>query len=99
MLEFGFPAALARNPASHPTYIIGQARGTVIGLLISIFYARGQYEAVDLIMATVGFYAGAVDSWVVWRAGNRPKAVFRLVASWIIGGLGLWGLTASGARG
>ncbi|KAI6080689.1 hypothetical protein F4821DRAFT_265673 [Hypoxylon rubiginosum] len=94
MLEFGMPAHVAEAPAARPAFVVGNVRTTVIGSLVFIFYARGQLDAVDTIMAVTGAYAGLVDSWVVWREGNTGKAVSRLVSSWVIAALGFVGFTA-----
>lgn len=88
MQEFGFPARIASAPAAGPVMVIGQARGTVIGLLVFLFYSRNQFELVDTVMAVTGAYAGLVDSYVVWKEGNPRHALFRLISSGLIS---LWG--------
>lgn len=95
--EFGFLPHISNSPAAQPIMVVAQTRGAVLGMLMAIFYWRGQYAEVDLILALYGGYAGVVDSWVVWRQGNRGKAVFRLVGSWAIAAAGLGGLTVKGA--
>ncbi|KAK3314972.1 hypothetical protein B0H66DRAFT_328836 [Apodospora peruviana] len=94
MLEFGFPAHIATSPAAHPVMVSASARTTVLGLLTWMYYLGGQYEVVDTILAVFGFYAGVVDGIVVWKTGNRGKAVFRVVGSGVIGVCGAVGLTA-----
>ncbi|KAJ7033127.1 hypothetical protein C8F04DRAFT_1210959 [Mycena alexandri] len=98
MLEFGLPARIAENPAAAPVMVVGTVRTTIIGLLMLNFYARGQLEVVDTIMAVTGAYAGLVDSYVVWEEGNPSKAVFRLVSSWLIAAWGVAGMTAGRPR-
>lgn len=51
MLEFGFPANIADTPADAPVMMIGQARATVIGLLVFLLYSRSQWDLIDLVMA------------------------------------------------
>lgn len=93
--EFGFPPTIATSAAAAPVIIVGQARLSVIGLALFVFYARGQLEVVDTILAILGFYAGLVDSWTVWRTGSPPSwALFRLVSSWMVGVWGVVGGTA-----
>ncbi|KAI1180007.1 hypothetical protein F4777DRAFT_574291 [Nemania sp. FL0916] len=92
--EFGFPSHIANAPAAAPVFRAGNARTIVIGLLTSTFYLRGQLEAVDTVVAITGAYCGLVDSYVVWKAGNPRKALFRLVSSAALSACGLWGLTA-----
>ncbi|KAM7189341.1 hypothetical protein V8F33_010120 [Rhypophila sp. PSN 637] len=96
ILEFGFPERVAGEPATHPIMAIGMARTTVLGLLLFLFYFRGQYREVDTLMAVMGFYVGIVDSWFVWKeTGLLGWPAFRLVASWFFGAWGLAGMTAS----
>ncbi|KAI1818713.1 hypothetical protein GGS20DRAFT_526594 [Poronia punctata] len=94
MLAFGLPARIASaTAASHPVFLINNARTTVIGLLTFLFYSRGQLDAVDSIMAVTGAYCGLVDSYVVWKEGSPGKAIFRLVSSGLISAWGFWGCT------
>lgn len=93
MQEFGFAARIANAPAAGPVMIIGQARGTIIGLLVFLFYSRNQLELVDTVMAVTGLYAGLVDSYVVWKEGNGRYAAFRLISSGLISAWGFAGLT------
>ncbi|KAI1761493.1 hypothetical protein GGR53DRAFT_23833 [Hypoxylon sp. FL1150] len=94
MLEFGMPPRVAEAPAARPVFVVGNARTTVLGALVFIFYARGRLDAVDTILAVTGAYAGLVDSWVVWREGKSKNALFRLVSSWAVSAIGLVGFTA-----
>ncbi|KAG8160827.1 hypothetical protein KVR01_009091 [Diaporthe batatas] len=94
MLEFGFPARIAEAPAAAPVKVVGQARGTVIGLLVFTFYSRSQFDQVDLAMAVTGTYCGLVDSYVVWKEGNPRKALFRLVTSGLLAAWGWAGWTS-----
>jgi hypothetical protein len=96
--EFGFLPAIAQSPAAQPVMVAASTRGAVLGALMAIFYARGQYEDVDLILMLLGGYAGITDSWVVYREGNKRFGVFRLSASWLIAAAGWAGLTAKGGR-
>ncbi|KAK6063408.1 hypothetical protein SCUP234_07212 [Seiridium cupressi] len=95
ILEFGFPARYADTQATHPVMAAGSVRTTVLGLLTFIFYLQQKYAEVDTILAVFGAYAGSVDSYLVWKAGNGRKAAFRFVASWAIAACGFAGLTAS----
>ncbi|KAH8883745.1 hypothetical protein GQ53DRAFT_663242 [Thozetella sp. PMI_491] len=92
--EFGFPARIAEAPAAAPVHAVGAVRTTVLGMLLFIYYSRGQMEVVDTILAVMGGYAGLVDSYVVWKEGQRGKAIFRLVSSGLIPAWGFAGLTA-----
>lgn len=84
MQEFGFPDKIASAPTSGPVMVIGQVRGTIIGLLVFLFHSRNQLALVDTVMAVTGAYAGLVDSCVVWKEGNPRHALFRFVSSGLI---------------
>lgn len=94
MTEFGFPANIASAPAAAPVMVIGQVRGTIIGLLVFLFYSRNQLELVDTVMAVTGAYAGLVDSYVVWKVGNPRMALVRFISSGLISAWGYAGWTA-----
>ncbi|KAK4163257.1 hypothetical protein QBC43DRAFT_68883 [Cladorrhinum sp. PSN259] len=98
MTEFGFPPHIAQAPQAVPVMMNGQARTTVLGILTFVFYFRGNYREVDTLMTVFGFYAGLVDSYIVWKANpaNLRWAFFRLAASWVFGVCGSVGLTGSG---
>ncbi|KAI1162482.1 hypothetical protein F5B18DRAFT_652610 [Nemania serpens] len=89
MREFGFPDRIAAAPEAAPVMVTGNVRTTIIGLLMLLFYSRGQYDTLDTFLAVTGAYAGLLDSYVVWREGRPGQAVFRLVSS---GFLSLWGI-------
>lgn len=84
MQEFGFPDKIASAPAAGPVMVIGQVRGTIIGLLVFLFYSRNQLALVDTVMAVTGAYAGLADSYVVWKEGNPRQVLFRLVSSGLV---------------
>lgn len=94
MREFGFPARIADAPAAAPVMVIGQARGTVIGLLVFLFYSRNQLDLVDDVTAVTAAYCAVVDAYVVWKEGERRNAVFRLVSSGMLAAWGYAGMTS-----
>ncbi|KAI0415870.1 hypothetical protein F5X98DRAFT_345143 [Xylaria grammica] len=98
MLEFGFPARVADTPAAAPVFVVGNARTTCLGFLMLLFYSRRQFAVVDTCLAVVGAYAGAVDSYVVWKEGNPRMALFRLVSSGFLSAWGYLGWTAAAGR-
>ena len=95
--EFGFLPAISNSRAAQPVMVVAQTRGAILGVLTAIFYLRGQYADVDLIMAIYGGYSGVVDGWVMYKEGRPGKGLFRLVASWCIMAAGLGGWTVKGA--
>lgn len=73
--------------------ILSSARITATGLAIFVFYFQGKFEAVDVILVTMG-YVGAVDGYVCWKEGVKGKAVFRAMCGAAIAAWGLYGMTA-----
>ena len=65
-----------------------------IGIMMWIFYIKGEYEAIDTAMAVLGTWVTAVDVWVCIRENVKGKAVFRGIAGGVIGMWGLMGMTA-----
>ncbi|KAI0160763.1 hypothetical protein GGR57DRAFT_391778 [Xylariaceae sp. FL1272] len=93
MRDFGFPNRIANSPEAAPVMVTGNVRTTVVGILMLLFYSRGQMDILDTFMAVCGAYAGLVDSYIVWREGNGRQAVFRLISSWLISAWGMLGWT------
>ncbi|KAM0335492.1 hypothetical protein ACHAQA_000540 [Verticillium albo-atrum] len=65
LLHFGFPASIADRPETWPVAQVGHARTTSLGLVMAVFYARGQYDVVDTIMGIMSGYLALVDGYVV----------------------------------
>lgn len=84
MLKFGLPASVADQRVTHPIWVIGHAKATVLGLLCFIFYSQGKYAEVDTVLVVFGGWSGVVDSYVVWKSGKPGMALFRIVGSWLI---------------
>ncbi|KAI1262871.1 hypothetical protein F5Y18DRAFT_429742 [Xylariaceae sp. FL1019] len=93
MRDFGFSSHIADSPEAAPVMITGSVRTTVLGMLVLLFYSRGQMDVVDTLLAVTGTYAGLVDSFIVWREGNLGHAVFRLFNSGFISAWGIMGWT------
>ncbi|KAI0019775.1 hypothetical protein F4780DRAFT_744798 [Xylariomycetidae sp. FL0641] len=94
MLELGFSADVAASPAAAPPMIIFGSRTTMLGALVVMFYYRRWYAAVDCVLMTLP-YTGLVEGCVVWREGNRRKAISRVVTGCFFGVCGALGVTAS----
>jgi hypothetical protein len=95
MLEFGFPARIADVPQAAPVMAVGNARTSALGFAMLLLYSRNQFDAVDTILAVIGFWAGAVDCYVVYKEGQPRQAIFRLVSSWLLAAAGYAGWTAA----
>ncbi|KAI0535046.1 hypothetical protein GGR58DRAFT_480560 [Xylaria digitata] len=94
LLAFGFPLHIAESPAAAPVMVIAQVRTTTIGLVMFVLYFKGQMEALDVILAVYGTFAGLIDSYTVWRQGRTRRALYRIATSGIGAACGFAGVTA-----
>ncbi|KAM0276850.1 hypothetical protein ACHAQH_006326 [Verticillium albo-atrum] len=76
-----------------PVARVGHARTTSLGLIMALFYVRGQYDVVDTIMGVMSGYLALVDGYVVWNEGFHGWAVFRLIGAGAFSAMGFAGLT------
>lgn len=74
---FGLPERIANSPHAQSPFILMTARIQAIGIMMWAFYLKGEYKAVDTVMAILGTWVTAVDVWVCIREGVKGKAVFR----------------------
>lgn len=79
MLSFGLPAHIANTDATWPVWVIAQAHTTVMGLLLFIFYFRGQLDVVDIVLGVSSAYAALIDSYIIYSEGEVAHAVIRLL--------------------
>ncbi len=93
---FGLPQRIATSPTASSPFILMTARIQAIGIMMCVFYAKGEYAAVDTVMAILGTWVTAVDVWICLKEGVRDKAVFRGVMGGLVGLCGWMGLTAVG---
>ncbi|KAG7144656.1 hypothetical protein HYQ46_006599 [Verticillium longisporum] len=77
LIHFGFPARIADRPEMWPVARVGHARTVSLGLIMALFYARGQYDVIDTIMGVMAGSLALVDACVVWNEGFHGWAVFR----------------------
>jgi hypothetical protein len=90
---FGLPERIATSPTAYSPWILYSSRIQATGMMILIFYAKGNYEAVDTVLSFIGFF-GVVDIWVCMREGVRDKAWQRGLMSAVVGMYGLLGWTS-----
>lgn len=90
---FGLPEKFAQSPIAQACFLLDSARLSVLGMAQLVFYLRGQYQAVDTIMALL-VYVGLVDGYVCWREGEPGAAIFRATCGIVIGAWGALGLTS-----
>lgn len=93
MREFGLPERIVASREAQSVMIVYSGRMTMVGMLMYYFYGKGQYAAIDAILASLA-YAGMIDGYVCWREGARGSAIFRLASSVLVAGLGAMGVTA-----
>jgi hypothetical protein len=98
MGHYGLPPRIANVPQTWPAWNAGNARTACLGILMAIFYARGQYDVVDTFMMVIGAYLGLVDCLVLWQQGLRSAGIGRLSGSLIFGSLGFVGFTQGRTR-
>ncbi|KAI0140366.1 hypothetical protein BJ166DRAFT_604721 [Pestalotiopsis sp. NC0098] len=77
MIGHGFPKRIANDSATWPVYKFTETRSWVIGLLMFIFYFRGQTEVVDTIMAVSSAHEAVFDCYILYSGGNAALAPFR----------------------
>ncbi len=80
VLEFGFPEHIANVPETWPLIKALNARHTLMGILMLIFYSRRQYDVLDTFLVLLSTYTVLVDCYVLWSEGARGWIVFRLVS-------------------
>ncbi|KAH9232044.1 hypothetical protein K456DRAFT_54530 [Colletotrichum gloeosporioides 23] len=91
--SFGLPERFAESSIAQACFILDGARLSVLGTVQLIMYLRGDYVAVDIILALL-VYVGLVDGYVCWREGEMGSAVFRAMSGVVIGTWGALGLTS-----
>ncbi|KAI0023826.1 hypothetical protein F4780DRAFT_727969 [Xylariomycetidae sp. FL0641] len=96
MRLYGLPAEVIGAPASRPAWEARQGRTVLLGLLMHVFYWRGQYAACDTLLVGVAFL-GLSDFWTLWRQqqGGGPWPFARLIFSAAFAATGWWGWTQS----
>ncbi|KAF1952228.1 hypothetical protein CC80DRAFT_495563 [Byssothecium circinans] len=85
MRSFGLPDRIANSPTAHSPFVLYGSRISAMGVLVFAAYARGDYVAVDFILALMGVFFGPVDVFVCWREGVGGKALFRGVSCAVVG--------------
>ncbi|TKX25760.1 hypothetical protein C1H76_1906 [Elsinoe australis] len=85
--EFGLPQRIAISKPAQTVMTTSSARVSAVGLSIWAMYFNGHYQAIDIVMASLG-YVGIIDCWVCWKEGVTGKAIFRVLAGSFISVLG-----------
>jgi hypothetical protein len=98
MISFGLPAHIADVPATWPLFKIAQAHTTVLGLILYIFYFRGELESVDTVLGVSSAYAALIDAHVLYSTGEVSSAVVQLLLTGSFAVWGLMGMTAGRSR-
>lgn len=95
--SFGLPDRIALSQPAQACFTLYGVRASAFGAAIWMFWLKGQFAAVDIMMLLQG-YAGMVDGWVCCREGWTGKGVFGVGVRLVVGIWGLLGLTARGAK-
>ncbi|KAL0932680.1 uncharacterized protein CTRU02_211643 [Colletotrichum truncatum] len=91
--SFGLPERFAQSPIAHACFLLSGARLSTLGMAQLLFYLRGDFFAVDIIMALL-VCVGLVDGFVCWQEGVPSAAIFRATSGLVIGAWGALGLTS-----
>ncbi|KAH8731663.1 hypothetical protein GQ44DRAFT_604351 [Phaeosphaeriaceae sp. PMI808] len=94
MRLYGLPDHIATSSSAQSPFLLYTSRIHAIGMMVLVFYARGDYAAVDTVMSFLGFL-GAMDVWVCVREGVKKKAVERGLTSLVVAAWGLAGMTSA----
>jgi hypothetical protein len=92
MRLFGLPNRIADAPSAQSAFVLYTSRIQSISALILIFYAKGDYAAVDTVMSMFGFM-GTVDVYLCVKEGIPDKALLRGVTSALVALWGWYGMT------
>jgi hypothetical protein len=90
---FGLPQRIAISKTAHPLMILSSARISAIGIAIWMLYLRKNYEAVDVVLTSIG-WIGVIDGYVCWNEGVPGKAVMRSTSSLLAMLWGVFGMTS-----
>jgi hypothetical protein len=93
LLEFGFPQHIADSKAAWPIIKVGSARVTSIGLALLGMYAGGHLEAMDVLLASMGWMA-LIDGIVCSQEGVAGSARFRVLSTSAVAIWGMLGMTS-----
>ncbi|KAH6641948.1 hypothetical protein C7974DRAFT_92762 [Boeremia exigua] len=93
ILTFGFPQNIASSRPAHPVMAVGSARITCTGIALWALYLKGHLEAMDIVLASLGWLA-LVDGYIVLQESGRGKATFRFLSAAVVAIWGMLGMTA-----
>ncbi|KAF7897748.1 uncharacterized protein EAF01_008714 [Botrytis porri] len=89
---FGFNEKIAVSKSAHPVMISGSARVTAVGLALWGLYLGDHFEAMDVVIASLGYLA-VVDGYVCWKHGVPGSVAFRTISAGVISLWGFFGMT------
>jgi len=92
LLKFGFPKEIATARAAWPVIEVGSARVTTIGLAMGAMYFGGHYEAMDILIASMGWMS-LIDGIVCRKEGAPGSTAFRVGLTTAVALWGLLGMT------
>lgn len=90
---YGLPERIASSPSAVSPWLLYVNRMQTVGMMILVFYAKGEYAAVDTVMAFVGVHAIA-DVYVCLKEGVPNAAIARGLMGATVSAWGLVGMTS-----
>lgn len=93
MLTFGLPKQIASSEAAAPLIRVEGSRVTTIGLAIWGTYLGGHLEAMDTLLACIGWMA-VIDGLVLAKVGVPGSARTRATYQSVVALWGLLGMTS-----
>lgn len=94
LLGYGMTEKIAISREAQIVYYGHSMRTSTLGLLLFAFYFKGDFAAVDMMMAFMAAYLGTADLILLWNFGNHSVLPVRLVSILLIGVWGFAGMTA-----
>ncbi|KAL5117412.1 hypothetical protein ACEQ8H_004728 [Pleosporales sp. CAS-2024a] len=93
ILAYGLSEKIASSETAWPLIKIEGSRVTTIGLAIWSIYLSGHLEAMDTLLACIGWMA-AVDAYVCSKDGAPGSAKMRGIYQGVVSTWGLLGMTS-----
>lgn len=87
MREYGLPPSFHNQRDVGIVWGVYGTRMTWVGLLIYIFYARGDLRSINTIFSTM-FVCGFSDGWACYQAGVPGTALWRFTAGLLLSAFG-----------
>jgi uncharacterized protein DUF4267 len=96
MLEYGYPERVADMPETWSVFISGNGRGTALGAVVLMLYARGRLAECDLALGILSTWLGFIDFWVLSGVEGTARGwiAFRLISTSMLAAAGWMGMSS-----